>query len=91
MTSEVAGSSPVRLTHYCIVRRDLPLGVLSAQLIHAAGESAKGVRPGCYAVALAANDESHLKVIEAKLKRFGISHVAIRWQSESPIHHGTGL
>lgn len=28
------------LTHYIIVRRDLPLGVLAAMITHAAGESA---------------------------------------------------
>lgn len=27
------------LTHYVVVRRDLPLGVMAAQLVHAAGES----------------------------------------------------
>lgn len=28
-----------RLTHYIVVRRDLPLGVIAAQVTHAAGES----------------------------------------------------
>jgi len=33
------------LWHICIVRRDLPRGVLAAQLIHAAGESSLGRIP----------------------------------------------
>jgi hypothetical protein len=80
MKSEVAGSTPVRFTttHYCIIRGDLPVGVFAAQLIHAAGESANGVKPGTYAVALAARDENHLGFIEAKLRRLSIPHHAIR-------------
>jgi hypothetical protein len=30
--------SPPSLTHYVVVRRDLPLGFLAAQVVHAAGE-----------------------------------------------------
>lgn len=82
MTLEVAGSTPVRCassTHYCIIRRDLPLGDFAAQLIHAAGESAGGDLPNnTNAVALAAKDEAHLEFIEAKLRRFSIPHTAIR-------------
>lgn len=80
MTSEAAGSTPVRSpkTHYCIIRQDLPVGVLAAQLIHAAGESASGVESGTYAVALAAKDEAHLEFIEARLRRLCIPHKAIR-------------
>jgi len=82
MTSEAAGSTPVRRassTHYCIIRRDLPLGDFAAQLIHAAGESAGGDLPkNTFAVALAARDEHHLEFIEAKLRRLSIPHHAIR-------------
>ncbi|MEM9462699.1 MAG: hypothetical protein AAGF11_51600 [Myxococcota bacterium] len=71
---------PARLpTHYCIVRADLPRGVLAAQLIHAAGESSPGSLPsGTRAVALAARDEAHLRSIEQCLVRLGIEHRAIR-------------
>ena len=80
MTSEAAGSTPVQRakTHYCIIRGDLPVGVFAAQLIHAAGESANGVEPGTYAVALAARDESHLGFLEAKLRRLSIPHHSVR-------------
>lgn len=33
-------------THYIVVRRDLPFGVLCAQIAHAAGESFYALRPG---------------------------------------------
>lgn len=67
------------LTHYCILRQDLPLGTLAAQLIHAAGESSKGdLPPNTYAVALAAKSEEHLAFLEDKLRRLSIPHVAIR-------------
>lgn len=83
-TSSRAGSGP--LTHYCVVRRDLPRGVLAAQLIHAAGESAGGRLPAqTRAIALAARDEAHLRVIEGELLRLGIRHVAIR-EPDAPWH-----
>lgn len=65
------------LTHYCVVRDDLPRGVLAAQLIHAAGESGAG-QPGLYAVALAVRDESELLRIEDRLRFYEIPHRAIR-------------
>ena len=67
------------LTHYCLIRQDLPRGVLAAQLIHAAGESASADLPsGTIAVALAARDEPHLVSLELELRRLGIPHRAIR-------------
>lgn len=90
MPQEAVGSNPTRrtpgpdpprrsATHYCIVRADLPRGVLAAQLIHAAGESALGGVPeGTRAVALAARDEAHLRSLERRLRRLGIDHRAIR-------------
>lgn len=66
------------LHHYVIVRRDLPLGVIAAQVIHAAGESSDRVPSGTYAVALAARDEPHLETLEKKLIRLDIPHKAIR-------------
>ncbi len=74
------------LMHYCIVRADLPLGVLAAMLIHAAGESSPGSLPfGTHAVALAAEDEAHLSKIERRLAFSRIDHVAIR-EPSAPYH-----
>lgn len=62
-----------------MIRRDLPLGVIAAQLIHAAGESSPGNLPtGTRAVALAVDDESSLERIEARLIQKEIPHIAIR-------------
>jgi hypothetical protein len=63
--------------HYCIVRADLPRGVLAAQLIHAAGESGPA-EPGTYAVALAASNERQLANIELRLQFEGTPHRSIR-------------
>lgn len=60
--------------------------MLAAQLIHAAGESAGGRLPaGTRAIALAARDEAHLRLIEGELLRLGIRHVAIR-EPDAPWH-----
>ena len=67
------------MTHYIIVRTDLPVGCAMAQLIHAAGESAGGDLPNnTIAVALGARDEDHLEFIEAKLRRLSIPHHRVR-------------
>ena len=67
------------LTHYCVVRTDLPLGALGAQLIHAAGESSPGDLPdGTFAIALAAKSLAHLEHLERKLLRLEIPHQSIR-------------
>lgn len=118
MTQAAVGSNPTRrthgpdppagpingsFTHYCIVRADLPRGVLAAQLIHAAGESSPGGLPkGTRAVALAACDELDLVRIERRLQQLGIDHRAIRepdppWDSALmaiglvPVHDRTTL
>lgn len=73
-----------RRTHYCIVRADLPRGVLAAQLVHAAGESSPGdLAPTTFAVVLAAKDEAQLEKIEQDLRGRGIDHNAIR-EPDSP-------
>lgn len=62
-----------------IVRRDLPIGTLAAQIIHAAGESSPGNLPeDTFAVALAVDSELQLLSIEQKLKSKNIPHAAIR-------------
>lgn len=55
------------------------MGVMAAQIIHAAGESSPGNIPkGTFAVALAAESEIHLAAIERQLITKNIDHVAIR-------------
>ena len=67
------------LVHICIVRADLPRGVLAAQLIHAAGESARGAVPaGTRAVALAARDDAQLEALARRLAFEGVDHLLIR-------------
>lgn len=67
------------LHHYCIVRKDLPLGDRFAQLIHAAGESSPGNLPhDTHAVALEAADEADLLDLERKLLDHSIGFCSIR-------------
>lgn len=75
------------LTHYCIVRRDLPFGVICAQLTHAAGESfyrlpqfSTGSQYSTHtiAVVLGARNETKLLKLEDWLKEDDVPHVAIR-------------
>ncbi len=65
------------LTHFCIVRKNLPIGMIGAGLIHAAGESC-GVPEHTNAVCLGVKSEDHLLKIEQALKDLGIEHFAIR-------------
>jgi hypothetical protein len=66
------------LTHYVVVRDDLPTGFLAAQVVHAAGESSPGnLDPGTNAVVLAATT-AELDELERRLALAGIAHVAIR-------------
>lgn len=64
--------------HYCIVRNDLPVGVMAAQLVHASGESFHHGAQKTMAVVLAVRDEAHLVDLESQLLRDGIPHRAIR-------------
>jgi peptidyl-tRNA hydrolase len=67
------------LTHYVIVRADLPTGFLAAQVVHAAGESSPGnLDSGTNAVVLSVPDEAALLGIERRLQKEGVRHVAIR-------------
>ena len=59
------------------MREDLPLGTLTAQLVHAAGETGPS-NPGTHAVVLSAKDEKHLLQIERQLTRLKIKHHSIR-------------
>jgi len=68
------------LHHYVVVRDDLPRGVLAAQVVHAAGESARLVAAlpaGTHAVVLAASGEG-LGALELALAAAGVAHAAVR-------------
>jgi len=66
------------LTHYTVIREDLPLGLLAAQLVHAAGESSPGNLPeGTYAVVLAVPDEASLLAVHRALEQRDLDHVLI--------------
>jgi len=66
------------LTHFVIVRSDLPIGVIAAQLVHAAGESSPGnLSEGTYAVVLAVPHEEALRKLAERLSRLGIGHTCI--------------
>jgi len=61
------------------VRRDVPLGTIAAQLIHAAGASSPGALPGdTRAVALMVDSEAELALLAERLELAEIPHVAIR-------------
>jgi hypothetical protein len=67
------------LTHYVVVRTDLPVGIIAAQVVHAAGESSPGQLPdGTFAVVLAAPSEGSLSDIACRLTVAGVPHVQVR-------------
>lgn len=62
-----------------MIRRDLPLGVIVAQTIHAAGESSPGdLPPDTHAVALQVPDEAALLAVHEILTGAAVSHRLIR-------------
>lgn len=65
------------MTHYVIVREDLPKGVLAAHVCHAAGESGPAP-PGSIAVVLGVESEAQLIRIAGKLDARGVLYVLIR-------------
>jgi hypothetical protein len=67
------------LTHYIVVRADLPMGVIAAQIAHAAGESSRGdLGPGTFAVVLAVADQAALELEASRLVGRGVELVQIR-------------
>lgn len=75
----LCGGSKEHLHHFVIVRDDLPLGTLAAQVVHAAGESSEGCVPsGTHAVALAVSSEEALEHVEQKLVDLDVPHTSIR-------------
>ena len=78
------------LTHYILVRRDLPLGVAAAMITHAAGESGAlyqdkddGRFRHARAVVLEAKNEFALNKAAAKLHYNDIQCVEI-WENSGP-------
>jgi peptidyl-tRNA hydrolase len=68
------------LHHYVVVREDLPRGILAAQVVHAAGESAclaARLPPGTHAVVLGSS-AGGLLALERALVAAGVPHVAVR-------------
>ncbi len=62
-----------------MVRRDLPLGDLAAQLVHAAGETGgRDLPENTHAVVLAVEDERELVKLADRLSVAGVPHRLIR-------------
>jgi Peptidyl-tRNA hydrolase PTH2 len=78
------------LTHYCVVRADLPFGVQAAQLIHATGQSLiEQHSRSTYAVALQVPDEAELRALSARLAAGKIAHTLII--EEDPPYAGQAM
>lgn len=61
------------------MRADLPRGLQSAQIIHAAGTSSTGNLPeDTHAVSLVARDEVHLSLIAKRLRLAGVEFTTVR-------------
>ena len=66
------------LSHYVLIRRDLPAGIQLAYVVHAAGESTQNRVPtGTRAVVLSVADEGALQVYAQALERAGVEHMTI--------------
>lgn len=66
------------------MRKDLPLGILVAQITHAAGESIRHPLPhGTFAIVLAVPNENTLRDLSRTLEYKGIQHVLIT-ESDPP-------
>ena len=77
-------SQPNPICHYVIVRSDLPLGILAAHIIHAAGQSSPGnLSDGTFAVALESRDEDSLLALYTRLVKAQIACILVR-ESDPP-------
>jgi hypothetical protein len=72
------------LTHYIVVRKDLPVGVMCAMVTHAAGESGAlyqdrydGRFRGATAVVLEVEDQAGLEKVVGKLFNAGLPYVTV--------------
>lgn len=71
-------SSADTVTHYVVVREDLPQGLKLAQVIHAAGESSPGnVKSGTFAVCLTVKSERALVKLADDLRQAGVDFVLV--------------
>jgi peptidyl-tRNA hydrolase len=63
------------LCHYVIIRADLPLGFMAAQIVHAAGETSPGnIPPETNAIVLSVPDEASLLSVHDRLTKAGLGH-----------------
>ncbi len=61
-----------------VIRSDLPVGFLAAQIVHAAGESvSKNLPPNTNAVVLSVDSEAELLAVAKQLQLAGVPHVSI--------------
>lgn len=80
-------AAPEVLTHYVIVRSDLPRGIQAANIVHAAGESSPGGLPaGTHAIVLVVPDESALRAMSARLQLAQVAFVAC--EEPDPPYYG---
>lgn len=78
------------MTHYCVVRADLPFGAQAAQLIHATGQSLLEQHPrSTYAIALHVADEAELRALAQRLTEATIAHVLVI--EEDPPYAGQAM
>lgn len=78
--SGVDNTDPVDIVHYVIVRRDLPVGVCAAMIVHAAGET--GARfadwlGGAAAIVLGVDNQEQLWQTVNKLRQADIDHYKV--------------
>ena len=66
-----------------IVRKDLPLGHIAAQVAHAAGSGSNRHPPGTYVVVLAARSAQHLDEVSRVLESRSIEHTRVE-ESDGP-------
>lgn len=69
----MSSSSSQNTYHYIIIREDLSIGQIGAQIAHAAGETGPAV-PGTHAVVLSVRNERELEEVSARLYRIEVEH-----------------
>lgn len=65
------------LTQFIIVRADLPVGMIAAQVAHAAGVGSVRHPPEVHVVVLAARNEDHLRSISQKLLELEVAQTLV--------------
>lgn len=67
-----------KLTHYIVVRADLPLGIQAAQIVHAVGESLNEPhKANTHSVVLSVPNEDALREAVRRLGLYGVRHKVI--------------